>query len=134
MLPDGSGNVLVFYNTASATSPIDIYVQKIGSNESLKITDVTERDIAGYFWANDNQLLYVKAVECDENYQLFGVNKDGSEFKSYTALEGVKTRIIDDLPDIPNEVITDSFFNKKYYKKQCLQKNNKVLKIGKTKR
>ncbi|MCX7987476.1 MAG: S9 family peptidase, partial [Bacteroidales bacterium] len=41
----------------------------------------------------------------DENYKLYGVNTDGTDYKCLTDFDGVRTEIIDDLEDIEDEVI-----------------------------
>ena len=84
---------------------MNIFVQEIGKEEVIQLTKETERDIAGYFWANDNRILFLKDSDGDENYKLLGVNIDGSNLIPLTDFAGVRTRIIDDLKDIPNEMI-----------------------------
>ena len=84
---------------------MNIFIQKIGSDEAIRITEETERDIAGYFWANDDRILFLKDKGGDENYFLVGVNRDGSNLISLTEFPDVLTQIIDDLEEIPNEVI-----------------------------
>ncbi|NLN96169.1 MAG: S9 family peptidase [Bacteroidales bacterium] len=84
---------------------MNIFVVEIGKNEPLMLTSDTARDIAGYFWANENRILYLKDTGGDENFKLLAVNADGSNPKALTDFEGVRTLIIDDLKDIPNEVI-----------------------------
>ena len=84
---------------------MNIFVQKVGADEAIQLTAETERDLAGYFWANNNRILFLKDTGGDENYHLYGVDIDGSNLKALTAIEGVRTLIIDDLPDIEREVI-----------------------------
>ncbi|MCF8367684.1 MAG: S9 family peptidase [Bacteroidales bacterium] len=84
---------------------MNIFIQKRGEEESIRLTSETDRDIAGYFWPNNEQILYVKDDGGDENYKLYGVNIDGSNLVCFTDFDGVRTQIIDDLQDIPNEVI-----------------------------
>ncbi|HPK04499.1 MAG TPA: S9 family peptidase, partial [Bacteroidales bacterium] len=84
---------------------MNIFVVEIGKDEPLMLTSDTARDIAGYFWANENRILYLKDTGGDENFKLLAVNADGSNPKALTDFEGVRTLIIDDLEDIPNEVI-----------------------------
>jgi len=84
---------------------MNIFIQKIGTDISHQLTSETERDISNYFWANNSQLLYLKDNGGDENFRLYGVNIDGSNLRSYTDFEGVRTTIIDDLEDIENEII-----------------------------
>lgn len=84
---------------------LNVFVQAVNGSDSIRITNETERDIAGYMWASNERLLYLKDTGGDENFQLYGVNLDGSEFKALTAFEGVRTQIIDELEDLPTEVI-----------------------------
>jgi len=76
---------------------MNVFVQKIGTEEATRITDVTDRDIAGYLWANNDRILYLKDNGGDENFGIYGVNIDGSNPQNLTAEAGVKTQIIDDL-------------------------------------
>ncbi|MFH2096649.1 MAG: S9 family peptidase, partial [Bacteroidota bacterium] len=86
-------------------SRLNIFVKKLDADSATRITGETDRDIAGYFWANDNRILFLKDNAGDENYKLFGVNLDGSNLIGLTDFEGVKTDIIDPLEDIPSEMI-----------------------------
>ena len=86
-------------------SRMNIFIQKRGEDSLKQITFEKDRDIAGYIWANDNRILFVKDEGGNENYKLFGVNIDGTDPKCLTCFEGVRTQLIDDLPDIPQEVI-----------------------------
>lgn len=99
--PDGK----YFSYMAPYERRMNIFVQKIGQDSVTRITAETERDIAGYFWGNDNRILFLKDTGGDENFQLFGVNIDGSNALPLTAFKGVRTEIIDDLPEIDAEVI-----------------------------
>lgn len=95
-----------FSFTAPYEDRMNIFVQEIGSDEAVRLTSETDRSIMGYFWPNDNVILYVKDQGGDENYRLYGVNVDGSgEPVCYTEFEGVRTQIIDDLPQFPDFVI-----------------------------
>jgi len=99
--PDGK----YFSFLAPYESRMNIFVQKVGEDKATRLTSETARDIAGYFWGNNNRILFLKDTGGDENYQLYGVNIDGSNLLPLTAFEGVRTSIIDDLPDIEDEVI-----------------------------
>jgi dipeptidyl aminopeptidase/acylaminoacyl peptidase len=83
----------------------NIFVQKIGEDHAIRITSETDRSIAGYFWANNNRILFIKDSGGDENFRLYAVDKDGANAKDLTPFEGVRIQIIDDLPDIEEEVI-----------------------------
>lgn len=86
-------------------SRMNVFVRKKGSDKAQRITDVTDRDIAGYTWANDDRILYLKDNGGDENFALFGVNLDGSDYKPLTFFEGVRTQFIDDLEGDDNHII-----------------------------
>ncbi len=84
---------------------LNIFIQKRGSDDVIQLTKETDRDIAGYFWPNNGRILYLKDTGGDENYKLYGINIDNTNPIAYTEFDGVRTQIIDDLADIPNEVI-----------------------------
>jgi dipeptidyl aminopeptidase/acylaminoacyl peptidase len=84
---------------------LNIHVQKIGSDEVVRVTSATERDIAGYFWANNNRLAYVQDKAGDENFKLYAVNADGTDESVLTPFDEVRVQIIDDLEDNEEEMI-----------------------------
>ena len=84
---------------------MNIFVQEIGKDSATRLTSETDRDISGYFWKNDNRILFLKDTGGDENFKLYGVNIDGSNPMCFTDFPKVRTEIFDDLPDIDNEVI-----------------------------
>ena len=87
-------------------SRMNVFVRKFGSQEEgTRITDVTDRDIAGFAWANDERILYLKDDGGDENYALFAVNLDGSDFAELTNFPEVKTQFIDPLEDDDDHVL-----------------------------
>jgi len=78
---------------------LNIHVQKIGEEEVTRITSSTERDIVGYFWANNSRIAYIQDRFGDENWRLYAVNIDGSDEKELTPFEKVQVRLVDDLRD-----------------------------------
>ena len=86
-------------------SRMNVFVQKIGDTAAIRLTDVTDRDIAGYMWANNQRILYIKDNGGDENFGLYGVNIDGSNPQNLTAEEGVRTRIIDELEGLDDFIM-----------------------------
>jgi len=92
--PDGN-----YYSyMAPFENRMNVFIQKRGTEDAIQLTSETDRDIAGYFWPNNGQILYVKDDGGNENYKLYGVNIDGSNLVCFTDFEGVRTQIIDDLP------------------------------------
>lgn len=84
---------------------MNIFVQKAGSEKVTRLTSETDRDISGYYWANNKRILFLKDNGGDENFALYGVDMDGKNLKCLTCFENVRTQIIDDLEDQPDEVI-----------------------------
>ncbi|MEM6684329.1 MAG: S9 family peptidase [Bacteroidota bacterium] len=84
---------------------MNIHIQKIGSDDVTRVTSVEDRDLSGYFWANDDRLVYIRDKGGNENFHLFAVNKDGSNEKDLTPFDGVRAQIIDDLEDNQDELI-----------------------------
>jgi dipeptidyl aminopeptidase/acylaminoacyl peptidase len=74
---------------------MNLYVQKCGAKEALRITAETERDIEGYFWKGNNCLIYSKDFQGDENYHLVVVDRDGDNLKDLTPFPGVRAIICD---------------------------------------
>ena len=99
--PDGK----YFSYMAPYENRLNLFVQEIGSDKTTRITSETARNLAGSMWANGHRILYIKDTAGDENYQLYGVNVDGTEPKAYTAFPNVRTQIIDPLENIDSLVI-----------------------------
>src|SRR5512138_35171 len=84
---------------------MNIFVQEIGKDSSLRLTSETDRDIADYFWKNPTRILFLRDTGGDENFRLYGVNVDGNNLKCFTDFPKVRTEVIDNLEDFPEEVI-----------------------------
>ena len=84
---------------------MNIFVQEIGSDSTIQLTFAKDRDIAGYFWANDNRILYIKDNGGNENFRLYGVDIDGGNQVCFTDFENVRVGIIDRLEEIDDQVI-----------------------------
>ncbi|NOZ36412.1 MAG: S9 family peptidase [Chlorobi bacterium] len=99
--PDGN----YFSYTAPYEKRMNIFIKKRGQDSVIQLTKETDRNIAGYFWPNNEQILYLKDNGGDENYKIYLVNINGGKPKCLTDFDGVRSGIIDDLPEIPDEVI-----------------------------
>ncbi|CAN5376244.1 S9 family peptidase [soil metagenome] len=86
---------------------MNIHVARVGEplDSAVRVTGATERDIAGYFWANNGRIAYIQDTGGDENFRLYAVDADGSDQKDLTPFEAVRIQIIDDLEDNPEEMI-----------------------------
>ncbi len=86
---------------------LNVFVCRVDQDDdhALRLTSETERSVAGYMWADNERLLFMKDTAGDENYQLYGVRRDGTDLRAYTAFEGVRTSLIDDLEEQPGYVM-----------------------------
>lgn len=79
---------------------MNVYVQKLGESDIRQITSSAGRDIPAFFWVNNHRLVYLQDCQGDENYQLFGVDKDGGNLRSLTPFPQVQTRVVDRLDEM----------------------------------
>ena len=76
---------------------MNIHVKNIETQEITRVTALEDRSVAGYMWATNERLLYVRDFGGDENYHILAVNIDGSDDVDLTPFENVKAGLIDDL-------------------------------------
>jgi dipeptidyl aminopeptidase/acylaminoacyl peptidase len=79
---------------------MNLYIQKRGAKEALRITAETKRDIADYFWKGNNHLIY-----SDENYHLVVIDRGGGNMKDLTPFPGVRAVIGDVLKEDDTTVL-----------------------------
>ncbi|MBI1191985.1 MAG: prolyl oligopeptidase family serine peptidase [Bacteroidetes bacterium] len=84
---------------------MNIHVMPAGGGDTIRVTNVTERDIPTYFWSGENELLYIMDTGGDENFRLYAARADGSNTRILTPAEGIRVEIIDELKDFPDELI-----------------------------
>ncbi|MEZ4721435.1 MAG: S9 family peptidase [Flavobacteriales bacterium] len=83
----------------------NIFVEEIETGRMKQLTFQVDRDISGYFWANEDQLIYVRDDGGDENWYLVITDVKTGKERPLTKMEGVRTQIIDHLEDFPSEMI-----------------------------
>ncbi|MEO6723589.1 MAG: hypothetical protein ABIN67_24695 [Ferruginibacter sp.] len=84
--PDG--NFLSY--RADYKGKMNIYVQKTGDSDAVRVTSDTARSIGGYFWKGD-RIVYGQDIGGDENFQVFSVKADGSDLKALTPFPGYRS-------------------------------------------
>lgn len=72
---------------------------------AVQRTAIAARDVAGYFWKGDDQLVYAMDQGGDENWRLFVVHADQGEPRDLTPFDGVQCSIVDDLEERPGELL-----------------------------
>ncbi len=80
-------------------SRLNVFVQPVAGGEARRLTDATKRDLAGYFWAAKDQIVYLQDDGGDENFHLFAINADGTNRRDLTPFPGVRVGVVDDLRD-----------------------------------
>ncbi len=84
---------------------LNVHVQKIGEDKITRVTQATQRNIAGYLWAKNNRLVYLQDQAGDENFRAYAVNADGGNPKDLTPFPKVQVHILDDLEESPDEIL-----------------------------
>jgi len=70
-----------------------------------RLTDVVDRDIKEYFWGNDNNIVYAKDENGNENFNLYGINVLEKKLTALTPFPDCLVNIIDKLRSVPNEIL-----------------------------
>ncbi len=99
--PDGN----YFSYLTSWENRLNVFVQKVGSDEAVRVTSAKERDITGYFWKGNNKIMYLQDKAGDENFKLYSVDKDGNNLKLLSPEDKVRTEIVDDLEEIDDYML-----------------------------
>ena len=84
---------------------MNIHVRPVDSVEEKRITHQKDRNIARFFWKEDNTLVFLKDKGGDENFHVFRVSRDGTGEKDLTPFKGVKVLVVDDLDNISDQEI-----------------------------
>ncbi len=84
---------------------LNVFVQKLGDKEAIRVTSAKERDIAGYFWKGNDRIVFLQDSGGDENYKLYSVDRNGNNTKLFTPPDKVRAGIVDDLEDIDDEML-----------------------------
>ncbi|HYV90988.1 MAG TPA: S9 family peptidase [Chitinophagales bacterium] len=84
---------------------LNVFTRTIDSDEEQRVTNETERSVAGYFWGSNNRIVFLKDKGGDENFHLYSVSVDGKDERDLTPFDGITVQIIDDLEESDDEVI-----------------------------
>ncbi len=77
---------------------LNLFVTTAEGQSVKRITSEKDRNITFYFWADNNQLVYIKDRDSDDEPNLFAVNRDGSQRRSLLNYPGVKFSLISSDP------------------------------------
>lgn len=84
---------------------MNIHIRPVLRDDIIRVTGVTDRDIAGYMWVSDERLIYARDFGGDENFHIFAVNKDGTNDTDLTPFENVQAHLLDDLKEDDEHVL-----------------------------
>ncbi|HEY0898565.1 MAG TPA: S9 family peptidase [Sphingobacteriaceae bacterium] len=77
---------------------LNLFVTTLDGKSVQRITSETDRNISYYFWADNDQLIYVKDRNGEKNGQLFAVKKDGTRHRNLVPYPDVKFSLINTDP------------------------------------
>jgi len=80
----------------------NVFVQKVGDENAIRVTNDTLRSIYNYGWKG-NRIVFLQDVGGDENFQLFSVTAEGKDLKALTPFPGYRTLVLDLLRYIPGK-------------------------------
>lgn len=70
-----------------------------------RITSITGRDIAYYYWVGDDTIIYSRDTGGDENFYLVTINVKTGEEQTITPTSGVVAYVIDTLESQPDDIL-----------------------------
>lgn len=112
-------------------SRMNIFVRPVADESAeVRLTSVTDRDIAGITWKGPRHILFVRDFGGDENYHVFSVDVKTKKLQDLTPYKETRVRITDDLEGISSSEILISM-NKR--DKRIFDVYRLNIKTGKTK-
>ncbi|EJG0578029.1 S9 family peptidase, partial [Vibrio parahaemolyticus] len=87
----------------------NVFVYPTDNPDQIKrVTSVTGRDIAYYYWVGEDTVIYSRDTGGDENFYLVTVNVKTGEEKTITPTSGVVAYVIDTLDNQPDDILISS--------------------------
>jgi dipeptidyl aminopeptidase/acylaminoacyl peptidase len=75
---------------------LNIFVQSLERNDVVQITTSLDQSIKYYFWAGNHKLFYLKNIDgSSDHYQLYSVNKDGTQTRKLETSLQTRIDVID---------------------------------------
>nr|WP_262914740.1 S9 family peptidase [Christiangramia lutea] len=100
--PDGK---YLAYMKRRTTGERDLYLREISTQKESLLKKQEEDLIRGFYWKNNNRILYLQDKGGDENYHVFGVDVNGENDSDLTPFDGVRVIIIAVLKEDDDHVI-----------------------------
>jgi len=100
--PDGK---YISYMKRRKTGERDLYLKETATQKESLLKEQDEDLIRGFYWANNERILYLQDKGGDENYHVYGINIDAENSKELTPYDGVRVNIIEALKEDEEHVI-----------------------------
>ena len=84
---------------------LNIFVQSVEGDHAIRLTSAEDRNIAYYFWANNDEILYLQDKNEVENQTLYAVHKDGSNGRTLIDFKNTKINLISTGRVTNNEIL-----------------------------
>ena len=85
---------------------LNIHVKPVdGKEPERRLTNQRDRDIAAFFWKEDDTLLFLRDFGGDENFHFFRISAQGEGEKDLTPYEDTKVQLISSLENISEDHI-----------------------------
>ena len=89
-----------------------VVLETDGLNNPKQLTGLSDQDVAGFFWANDDVVVFTMDEDGAENFGLYAVDRDRKKPRIRTLIEpeigrdGIKfATLVSTLPDDPDNII-----------------------------
>lgn len=100
--PDGK---YIAYMKRRQSGERDLYIKETATQKETLLKEQGEDLIRGFYWANNDRILYLQDKGGDENYHVYGVNINGENNKELTPFDGVRVNIIAELKEDEEHII-----------------------------
>ncbi len=84
---------------------MNLFVRPVGGGAERRLTAAKDRDLAGFFWKENEHILYVRDFAGDENYHVYSVDVGNGREKDLTPWDKVRAGIVDDLDNIAKDEV-----------------------------
>ena len=84
---------------------IHIYVETVDGRHTTQLTCDSNRSIYSYFWANNNEILYLKGSSEGKDPGLYAVKIDGTDKRELVSFNKTKVRLISSSPVNDSQVL-----------------------------
>lgn len=84
---------------------MNIFVQTIDGRNVTRLSNEKDFNISFYFWANNNEIVYLKDNSGNGRLQLFAVSRTGSNFRQLLSEKNVRLKLINQNNIVNNELL-----------------------------